>query len=93
MTDTADAPPAGRPRLVLKPRDDSAAAKLAAERAATAKASPFGAARPREAILADRLGKSEKDVVAEEAAKDKLHVRVVWGFGWWRRARGDGKKK
>jgi len=70
----AEDAPAGRPRLNLKPRDDSAAAKLAAERDAAAKPSPFGAAKPREAILAARTGKKEEDILKEEAAKDRLHV-------------------
>lgn len=84
MSDTAAdpapaAPPAGRPRLNLKPRDDSAAAKLAEERAAGAKASPFGAAKPREAILAARTGKKEEDILKEEASKERLHVSCSGG--------------
>jgi hypothetical protein len=71
----ADAPaPAGRPRLNLKPRDPSAAAKLAEERDASAKPSPFGAAKPREAILAARTGKKEEDILKEDASKERLHV-------------------
>lgn len=37
---------------------------------------PFGTARPREAILAEKLGKSEEELLAEEARKQRLHLRL-----------------
>jgi hypothetical protein len=36
---------------------------------------PFGAAKPREAIIAEKLGKTEEEVLKEEVKKEKLHVR------------------
>ena len=35
---------------------------------------PFGAAKPREAILANRLGKDELSVLQEELKKDRINV-------------------
>lgn len=35
---------------------------------------PFGAAKPREAVLADRSGKTESEILQEEVAKEKLKV-------------------
>jgi hypothetical protein len=37
--------------------------------------SPFGAAKPREVVIATRVGKTEEDVLKEEVKKEKLHVR------------------
>ena len=74
-----DAAPGGaeRPRLNLKPRNPETAAKLEAERqAAIAARSPFGSARPRESVIASRVGKSEEDILKEEVQKDKLHLRL-----------------
>ncbi|KAK9810780.1 hypothetical protein WJX73_006653 [Symbiochloris irregularis] len=68
-------PPRERPRLNLKPRDETAA-KAAAERSASSKASPFGAAKPREAVLATRLGTDERSVLAEELKKERLNLRL-----------------
>lgn len=111
-----EAPPQ-RKRLVLKPRDPDAAARLEAERAAKAAKvrgrigsercrgnvmegagsrgramgcyidapactlpcppqSPFGNAKPREAVIASRVGKSEEEILKEEVLKEKLHVRM-----------------
>lgn len=39
--------------------------------------SPFGAAKPREVVIATRVGKTEEDVLKEEVKKEKLHVRAV----------------
>ena len=36
---------------------------------------PFGAAKPREAILAERSGLTEQEVLQAEVKKDKLNVR------------------
>ena len=36
--------------------------------------SPFGDAKPREAIIASRVGKTEEEVLKEEVQKEKLHV-------------------
>lgn len=35
---------------------------------------PFGAAKPREAVLANRSGKTEDEILKEELSKDKLKV-------------------
>lgn len=37
---------------------------------------PFGAAKPREAVIAEKLGKTEEEVLKEEVSKEKLHVRT-----------------
>ena len=39
--------------------------------------SAFGAAKPREVVIATRVGKTEEDVLKEEVKKEKLHVRAV----------------
>jgi hypothetical protein len=36
----------------------------------------FGAAKPRELVIAQRVGKSEEEILKEEVQKDKLHVRA-----------------
>lgn len=36
--------------------------------------SPFGAAKPRERVIAERAGKSEEDVLKEEVKKEKIQV-------------------
>lgn len=41
--------------------------------------SPFGAAKPRELIIAQRVGKSEEEILKEEVQKDKLHVSAPPG--------------
>jgi hypothetical protein len=39
---------------------------------------PFGAARPREQVIAERTGKKETDVLKEQAAKEwKPNVRAL----------------
>ncbi len=35
---------------------------------------PFGAAKPREAVLAEKHGKTESEILQEELSKDKLNV-------------------
>ena len=35
---------------------------------------PFGAAKPREAVLANRVGKKEEEILKEEVLKEKLQV-------------------
>lgn len=44
---------------------------------------PFGAAKPREAVIAEKLGKTEEEVLKEEVSKEKLHVSRV-ERGWCR---------
>lgn len=39
--------------------------------------SPFGEAKPRETVIAARVGKTEEEVLLEEVKKDKLHVSTV----------------
>ena len=38
---------------------------------------PFGAAKPREAVLANRSGKTESEILQEEVAKEKLKVLLT----------------
>lgn len=69
--------PRERKRLQLKPRDPAAAARIEEERLRDSHAaSLFGDAKPREVVIADRVGKSEEDVVKEEVKKEKLHLRL-----------------
>lgn len=35
---------------------------------------PFGEAKPREAVIASRVGKTEEEILKEEVKKEKLHV-------------------
>jgi hypothetical protein len=35
---------------------------------------PFGAAKPRELVIAQRVGKTEEEILLEDAKKQKLHV-------------------
>ncbi|KAJ7551974.1 hypothetical protein O6H91_06G037000 [Diphasiastrum complanatum] len=59
----------GRPRLNLQPKGASAdAAPSAATR--SSKPNPFGAARPREQVIAEREGKKETEVLQEQAKKE-----------------------
>eukprot|EP00898_Chlorokybus_atmophyticus_P006162 jgi/Chlat1/6547/Chrsp45S06019 len=60
--------PAGRPKLNLAPR--SANAEAGARGGSSGKPNPFGAARPREAIMAERQGKSEREILQEQAVKE-----------------------
>jgi hypothetical protein len=43
--------------------------QIEAERKGTAKASPFGDAKPREAVLAVRTGKSEQEICKQEVGR------------------------
>lgn len=36
--------------------------------------SPFGDAKPREVVIAQKVGKTEEEVLKEEVSKEKLHV-------------------
>ena len=54
-----------RPKLNLAPRS---AAPAATSAPASGKPSPFGAARPREAVIATRTGVSEAEVLKQDAA-------------------------
>ncbi|KAI8467598.1 MAG: hypothetical protein J3K34DRAFT_32241 [Monoraphidium minutum] len=65
-----------RPRLALKPRDPEAAKKLEIERASSAKKNPFGEAKPREAVLSTRLGKSEEEILKEEIKSERPKLRL-----------------
>lgn len=40
---------------------------------------PFGAAKPREAVLADKLGVKEEDVLKKEVLKDRVKVGKTVG--------------
>ncbi len=64
-----------RRKLHLKPRDPEAAARIEAERLRESQHNVFGDAKPREVVIADRVGKSEEDILKEEVKKEKLHVR------------------
>mmetsp|Transcript_5251 Transcript_5251/g.9093 ORF Transcript_5251/g.9093 Transcript_5251/m.9093 type:complete len:225 (+) Transcript_5251:83-757(+) len=61
-----------RPRLNLKPRDESAAKAAETERAVKAKSNPFGDAKPRESVLAVRTGKTEAEIAREEVGNEAL---------------------
>lgn len=39
---------------------------------------PFGAAKPRETVLAAKLGKKEEDILKEELSKDRINVRYYF---------------
>lgn len=70
--------PTQRRRLQLKPRDPHAAAKKEEERLrGSHSGSLFGDAKPREVVIADRVGKTEEDVLKEEVKKEKLHLRLT----------------
>lgn len=70
--------PTQRRRLHLKPRDPQAAAKKEEERLrGSHSGSLFGDAKPREVVIADRVGKTEEDVLKEEVKKEKLHLRLT----------------
>lgn len=38
---------------------------------------PFGAAKPREAVLAEKTGKTESEILQEEVNKEKLKVQLL----------------
>eukprot|EP00198_Chlamydomonas_reinhardtii_P007303 XP_001696639.1 predicted protein [Chlamydomonas reinhardtii] len=65
-----------RPRLNLKPRDENAAHALDAARAAKSANNPFGAAKPREQVIAERLGKTEEEVLKEAVRKERPKLRL-----------------
>ncbi|KAI8113760.1 hypothetical protein M9435_003752 [Picochlorum sp. BPE23] len=67
-----------RRKLHLKPRDPEAAARIEAERLRESyQHGVFGDAKPREVVIADRVGKSEEDILKEEVQKEKLHLRLT----------------
>ncbi len=69
--------PQQRKRLNLKPRDDKRAAELQRRSSLlTSTSSLFGDSKPREAIIADRDGKTEEEVVREEVRKERLQLRL-----------------
>lgn len=75
MSTNGDGAEPQRPRLVLKPRDEQAAKAAELERKATGK-NPFGDAKPREAILASRTGKSEVEILKEEVKHEHPRLRL-----------------
>lgn len=38
---------------------------------------PFGSAKPRETVLAAKLGKKEEDILKEELSKDRINVNTL----------------
>lgn len=60
---------AGRPKLSLQPRG-SASDISSSSPAKSSRPNPFGAARPREQVIAERTGKKEQEVLQEQAAKE-----------------------
>ncbi|KAL3140073.1 hypothetical protein ABBQ38_004353 [Trebouxia sp. C0009 RCD-2024] len=64
-----------RRKLNLKPRDENAASKAEAEKTSS-RSNPFGAAKPRETVLAAKLGKKEEDILKEELSKDRINLRL-----------------
>lgn len=66
-----------RPRLTLKPRDETAARQAELERQkSSGNKNPFGEAKPREAILASRTGKSEQEIVKESVKAERVKLRL-----------------
>lgn len=76
MESQASAEGPQRRKLNLKPRDESAASKAATENK-SARSNPFGAAKPRETVLAAKSGKKEEDILKEELEKDKINLRLT----------------
>lgn len=66
--ESGDDVPAGRPKLDLAPR--SSGADSSSPALTRAKSNPFGAARPREQIIAEREGKKENELLKELAQKE-----------------------
>jgi hypothetical protein len=64
-----------RPKLNLAPR--SAAGVAAAASAAPSRPSPFGSAKPREQVIAQRTGKDESEVLKEDAASYSQKLRLT----------------
>lgn len=60
---------AGRPKLSLQPRG-SASDIASSSPAKSSRPNPFGAARPREQVIAERTGKKEQEILKEQAAKE-----------------------
>ncbi|GFR43105.1 hypothetical protein Agub_g3936 [Astrephomene gubernaculifera] len=67
--------PSERPRLQLKPRDPTAAQAYELQRARSG-SNPFGAAKPREQVIAERLGKTEEEVLKETFKKERPKLRL-----------------
>ncbi|GLI62891.1 hypothetical protein VaNZ11_005684 [Volvox africanus] len=67
--------PSERPRLQLKPRDPNAVQAYEAQRV-RAGSNPFGAAKPREQVIAERLGKTEEEVLKETVKKERPKLRL-----------------
>lgn len=68
--------PRERPKLNLKPRDPEAARLAELERQKGLSKNPFGDAKPREAVLSEKLGKPEEEILKEEAKKQRPHLRL-----------------
>ncbi|KAL6763800.1 hypothetical protein V8C86DRAFT_3129583 [Haematococcus lacustris] len=76
MDASATDPPVRR-KLNLKPRDENAAQKAEEARLARSGSNPFGAALPREAVLAHRTGKTEQSILREEGRREQLRLRLT----------------
>ncbi|KAJ9512804.1 hypothetical protein QJQ45_028995 [Haematococcus lacustris] len=76
MDESATDPPVRR-KLNLKPRDENAAQKAEEARLARSGSNPFGAALPREAVLAHRTGKTEQSILREEGRREQLRLRLT----------------
>ncbi|CAM6007048.1 unnamed protein product [Sphagnum balticum] len=66
----ADDEGVNRPKLSLQPRGSTADNMSSASAAKTSRPNPFGAARPREQVIAEREGKKETEVLKEQAHKE-----------------------
>ncbi len=66
---------ATRPKLNLAPRSANAGSPAAAPSSGS-KPSPFGAARPREAVIAERTGVKEEEVLKRDAASYTPKLRL-----------------
>jgi hypothetical protein len=77
----ADDEGVNRPKLSLQPRGSTADNMSSPSPAKTSRPNPFGAARPREQVIAEREGKKETEVLKEQAHKEwKPNVRHTVSF-------------
>lgn len=67
------------PRPPTVPAPSPALAAAARRRPRCRAQNPFGAAKPREAVIAQKTGKTEEEVLKEEVSKEKLHVSAGAG--------------
>lgn len=69
MSPTLEEEGSSRPKLSLQPRSSSSGAP-SPNSSKSSRPSPFGAARPKELVIAEREGKNETEVLKEQASKE-----------------------